>query len=137
MEVLSEFFVEKVKFIMSKRISKEMISSMHIGALENLLANEFVFFLESKILGQRDRQSYEVGFDIPKNWWEHFKQDNLPQWYVNRYPVKTKRVTRTITFTHCKLFPDREVPKEGRVAFHSYTKDADVYLTSDDQNGQE
>lgn len=133
----SEKFLGGIKFIVSKRISKEMVNSMKIGALENLLANEFVFFLESKILGQRDRQSYEVGFDIPKNWWEHFKQDTLPQWYVNRYPIKTKRVTRTITFTHCKLFPDREVPKKGRVAFHSYTKDADVYPTSDEQNGQE
>ena len=29
---------------------------------------------------------------MPSSWWEHFKQDNFPEWLLNKFPVTKKKI---------------------------------------------
>lgn len=41
------------------------------------------------------KDSYE---EIPASWWQHFKRDCLPAWFVKRWPVKYVTVTLVLCF---------------------------------------
>jgi len=85
--------------------------------------------LRHEIYGQHDYQRYSVKFDIPLNWWECFKQDNMPKWYLKKFPVKKKQMWRTVEFDHKKIFPESTIkfPKSlGPVVFHSQPMDPEI-----------
>ena len=48
---------------------------------------------------------YKCYFYTPSTWWQHWKQDNAPAWFRNRYPVVKKRHIRTIRFTRYATYP--------------------------------
>ena len=44
-----------------------------------------------KQLQHSDHVIWSVSY--PTSWWQHFKQDVMPKWFVKRYPVKLKTET--------------------------------------------
>ena len=80
--------------------------------------------MESYVLGQHNYQEYTVMVPTPMNWWECFKEERMPEWYLKRYPVKRKFTRETITFDHKTLFPKSDVvlpTKMGNPVYHSHT----------------
>lgn len=57
-------------------------------------------------------------FTGPANWWEMLKESHAPQWFLKRYPVKTKTIAKVQGEA---LFPDYVPPPHlGRVYFQHY-----------------
>lgn len=42
-------------------------------------------------LQHSDHITWSISY--PTSWWQHFKQDVMPKWFVKRYPVKLKTET--------------------------------------------
>ena len=61
--------------------------------------------METEIFGLDQPTSYPVGTLVPKNWWEHLKDDHFPEWWKKRWPVQHKEVWRDVTFNHWALLP--------------------------------
>ena len=38
----------------------------------------------------------EVGVDAPATWWDMLVEDHFPEWWKARWPVRHKRITRTV-----------------------------------------
>lgn len=38
----------------------------------------------------------DVTFEVPKNRWQHLRKALLPAWWLRRYPIKTKPITKTV-----------------------------------------
>ena len=101
--------LEAIKFRISQNFSKYMIDSMQLNVFEEHLGNAINIEFQTKIFGQHNKQKYTVKIRIPKNWWQHFKRDILPNWYKKIYPVKWKFKKRVIEFDHIALMPDIKI----------------------------
>lgn len=66
-----------------------------------------------------DKATTYYSWKIPSSWWQHFKQDKMPRWFTNRYPVQytTHRAKRTATFKRYAEYPKANIhlPKDSRV----------------------
>jgi hypothetical protein len=78
--------------------------------------DDLVFQLRALVLGERQKTITIKG--TPRSWWQHFKRDCMPQWFVKRFPVMNLP-DRTIEAT--VWYPDLQlsVPqKHGRVVLY-------------------
>jgi len=119
---LKQITLEALKFKAQNNIGRYMVENMsiEINDVAISIANEFIYELETKILGQQNVQKYHIPFDIPKNWWEHFKQDIMPGWFKEKFPVKLKKVEKEFEFNHMALLPDLNISSEqGRVVMYT------------------
>lgn len=119
--------LKSLTFQIEQHFGKFFLESTKITV--NNLADSLAIRMRSYILGQEDHQRYSVSVDIPATWWQHFKQDHAPGWFVRRFPVKTKTVPRTVEFNHKMLFPKADVVPDhlGPVVFHTHTDENGVY----------
>jgi len=128
-QIVTQTF-EAIKLQCYQDIGKYMFTSTELKIEDHIRGA--LIKLRAYVLGQHNYQKYKVVVAVPKNWWEHLKQDHFPQWYVHRYPVQTKPVSREITFDHMQLFPKCDInfpPILGPVVFHSTCNDNDVHKT--------
>jgi hypothetical protein len=56
------------------------------------------------------RETQTVTFEVPASWWQHWKQDAAPEWLRRRWPVRTRRLSRTVRFETFRAYPDAQVP---------------------------
>lgn len=117
---------ESVKFQIRQEFGEFVLSRSEINVENNMLG--MVIAMRTYILGQHNYQEYTVKHQIPANWWECFKEEHMPKWFIKRYPVKKKYIKQTVTFDHKKLFPKAEYIPEGMgpVIFHSHSDDSNV-----------
>ncbi len=48
--------------------------------------------------------------NFPSSWWQHFKRDKMPKWFVKRWPVKVT------TYDANRMYPNITIPHEKSVA---------------------
>jgi hypothetical protein len=54
-----------------------------------------------------DKEAVYWSKKFPATWWQMWKQDKAPKWFVRRYPVeyKTHTYKRTVTFKRYATYP--------------------------------
>lgn len=103
-----------------KRVGKYTFRSINVRVLAGSIVDEAVFEVTMKILGQSDIRKYDVWYEFPKNWWEHFKMQYFPLWLERWFPIKYKTHTRTVEFDHKALVPRwDQFPKGQEVVMFS------------------
>lgn len=118
---------DAIKFRVCQRFGNYALDSTTLTV--ERAVQETLIGLESHILGQYDYQKYTVGVRVPATWWDHFRQDVIPKWFVKKYPIKYTRRWRTVEFNHKALFPKCDVrwpSRMGPVVFHTHTNEPDV-----------
>lgn len=106
------------------RKTAERLTSIH--QYEDVITRDLVFETDRLVYSDclRDETVTVVAeIEIPSSWWQHFKQDTFPAWLLRRFPVKTKKITRSNskTFKAMALFPDfvPSYPGDlGKVVYH-------------------
>src|ERR1700744_2788908 len=74
-----------------------------VHAVAETLAYELTAYVLSQHVADL-RQ--EVTIDIPASWWQHFKRDRAPKWFVRRYPVKTATMRKVFYLDRFRTYPD-------------------------------
>ena len=68
-------------------------------------------YLKARILHyvyQEDLGTYTHTLAMPASWWDHFKRDCMPEWFIERYPVKMIR--STVRLQGHAIFPEFRPP---------------------------
>lgn len=116
----NEQILDLIQFRIQKAISREFIRSLKVDIREEELIQSFIYEIKFVLLGQHNYQKYEVRFDFPKGWFQHFKLKVFPHWLLEYYPVKYKAHYQKIQFDHMAFFPDWPIPKDkGEVIMFS------------------
>lgn len=118
---------DRIKVQIAQMVDPDFFKSTEI-AVENTVRG-LMIKLHHEVFGQHNYQEYTVMQPIPANWWECFKEEHMPQWYIKRYPIKRKFARHTITFDHKELFPHARINVPdimGDVVFHSQSSDPTV-----------
>lgn len=113
-----------LKFYTEAEVSPYMMNNTYLSVDRQIseIGERLIINMRTSILGQENIQKYNVDFESPLNWWEHFKQDRLPSWLKLRWPVKYSKETKTIKINHMALAPNLDIYlKDGinEVVMHS------------------
>ena len=118
--VVSKIVLDEMRVHLRKTFGRYSFRSIDVRSLASSIVNEAVFEVTMKILGQSNIQKYDVGYEFPKNWWEHFKMQHFPKWLERMFPVKYKMHFRTVEFDHKALVPKwDQFPKGQEVVMFS------------------
>jgi hypothetical protein len=115
------YVLKKIKVAMSKRFGKTALHYLKVQVDDYAgdLADEVTLRFETELFGQQMLQTYPIELLVPKNWWQHLKDDHFPEGWKRRWPVQYKSVFSDVTFDHRALLPkfDRIPPGEEIVMF--------------------
>ena len=79
---------------------------------ESIAVSGFLHFA-----GYKTKEVFEVPYIIqePSNWWQMLKRDHFPQWWLLRWPVKTKKKKCYTKFTidFQEYWPAIDIPDEA------------------------
>lgn len=110
---------ERLKQSMSKTLGYTLLDDLNIRSYEDVGIHGMVIEFTAGVLAQRladDKYTAHFRYKVPSSWWQHFKLEKAPKWFVGRYPVKydTKHQTRTVKFTRYATYPmaNIAIPKD-------------------------
>jgi len=91
--------------------SQAVLDKMEMDLIEHIFqdAQENVLRLIWHIPAEKSSvtiptKSY-VNYEIPKSWWQHFKQQYMPHWFCKRFPVQNDRKTIFLNIEVFAAFP--------------------------------
>lgn len=105
--------LELLRMGLSREIGRDTLDSMKLDLYEDgatFLRNSLIARLEYMILSDKivdDKYRFVTSFNYPATWWQHFKRDKMPKWYVEKYPVKMQTVSkvRNVKFKRHATYP--------------------------------
>jgi hypothetical protein len=94
---------------MVTRVGASAIGSFEVHTWQDFIGDK-AFEFTADILAQKivdDTYTFNIGYKVPASWWEHFKQDKMPSWFIKRYPVQyaTGTATKKVKFTRYATYP--------------------------------
>ena len=69
--------------------------------------------------------------EFPSSPWQFWKQRNAPQWFLERYPVKTTETTVVCAEHHHFVCPHVEVPDDRQIHFKWMAEMSGQYMGSE------
>lgn len=100
-----------VEYFMHTETLPAFLGSVDIEASLRYLENvgSYQLSLLCKVLSGSEPLYELVTFKAPASWWQHFKQDRLPEWYKKRWPVRYKYDNRECrqTIKICPHYSDK------------------------------
>lgn len=77
--------LEKLRFTIKQELSELSLQDLSVDAWQSDLKDYMVFEVKGSIMAEKlldDTVRY------PRNWWQHFKEEVMPKWFTDRYPVE-------------------------------------------------
>lgn len=103
--------LEARKFMLRQVISQQQIDHMDIDVATDWLMGQFAVTLRTELYGEQlARATAEEHLEFPVTWWQHLKHDYAPDWFLARWPVKTKTWSLTVTANKWRIYPYIEKP---------------------------
>lgn len=101
-----------LKKYVAKLVGYNLLNSKDVG----LIVRDNIEYLGKQMvlswtdIGQKlvdDRYTAYWYHDVPRSWWQMLKQDKLPTWFTDRYPVQYSqhKHKRTIFFSRHATYP--------------------------------
>lgn len=93
---VTHLVLHKCRIQARRFLGEYAIDQMKFSHWTDHLANALVGCLETNLLEsykeeQRTENKHEIS--VPLTWWQHFKRDKMPKWFVDRWPVKYQKIT--------------------------------------------
>ncbi len=112
---IKETILEKIRFNISRELSElDLHFGFKVEQYSNHATANFIHQIKMDILGERDKKEVK----IPSSWWQMFKQEYVPQWFLKRYPVQSKYIG---LFDYCVLYPHLKCSLPGERRYVSVT----------------
>lgn len=125
--------VKEIKQLMLKKLT--FFHDLHICEDSlivdyNNIFREIDAELRYQLFGQEKTVSYDVYFEVPTTWWDHFKRDVIKgrmKWLFSK--PNTRMEKETLYINHRAIFPElNELKEKHNIVFWSDPN----YLTSED-----
>lgn len=109
-DIAEVILMEKLKISVSIALGRSMLDEMQLSSSFDCIIGAFVNKLQTYVTASKladDKYSCYFYHKEYTSWWQHFKQDVMPKWFVRKFPVKTKTIKskRTVKFTRYATYP--------------------------------
>jgi hypothetical protein len=113
--------MELLEVRLSKTVGRTLLQSIELSSQSAPWVDGMLYELSAKVLADQIAKDYyerEVAFRFPATPWQFFKQQHLPEWFQNRWPVKMQtRIKKVrVEFTRYATYPMANVaiPKDQK-----------------------
>lgn len=91
------------------------IQSMRVERSEDIATRHLIERISMSILRDKiadDSYKARYRYSVYDSWWQHFKADVMPAWFVKRYPAKKTQKSGyvTVSFTRYAEYPKANIP---------------------------
>lgn len=122
----NEVVLTQLKETAQKVFSGHALVNLKFETWKEETINALVYQLSTHILAEEiENRTKTVCFEHPISWWQMFKQQYFPKYLLKRFPIKTEKDTRLVTFkkyaTYPK-FPAIAFPKDygGKIVYKTF-----------------
>lgn len=89
-----QYIFDQMKIGSTFKLGRSVLESMTIERQEDLIEQNIIISLQAYVLTQKlIEDSYPVSFthswESPASWWQMFKEEVMPKWFTDRFPVQT------------------------------------------------
>jgi hypothetical protein len=105
--------LEPMVICSSKRISETEIEVMPTASIRKNILNDILIDLRLDLLKEfiePDVKNINIELEIPKTWFQHFKEDYFPKWLLEKFPVKYKGKTFCYKVSVDNIYPNLNLP---------------------------
>lgn len=113
-ETVRRYALEAIQLKFRGVVPESVVRDVTVTDVANFVADEMLVQLECLFYGVR--ASHTVAFWVPEDWWQHVKKRFAPEWALERWPVRYRRLHQTVHAA--RLFPDFVPPKVGERVAH-------------------
>jgi hypothetical protein len=102
------------------RVSQEVLDGTDVNMVADIVSDVLVMHLETKIWAEPARWATATEeFLVPATVWQHFKQDHMPQWFKDRWPVQMTRHRVNVEAKEWRIYPQSTIPirDQGKYAY--------------------
>lgn len=111
-----ELVLRKVKFNLRTVVGVDVLRSMRISEVRDVVADEIVYEIRAYFLGKDVKTEVVDRRWIADGWWDSFKVRYFPDWLLSRFPDRGKMIDLTVTHTHVCPHLDLVTQEEERRA---------------------
>lgn len=110
--------IERLKHHKQISIPISMLSSMEVDAYIDCAYQNIILSLEWFVNAKRDTKTTTTKKKIPKTWFDHWKLEKAPKWFIKLSPINYDEITVITVHEVTKMCPHMEVPdKRQHVEF--------------------
>lgn len=109
-----ELVLRKVKFNLHTVVGADVLRSMRLSEVRDVVADGIVYELSAYFLGRDVRTEVVERLWIADGWWDSFKVRYFPDWLLFRFPDRGKHVELVVTHTHVCPHLDLVTREEDR-----------------------
>lgn len=105
-----------------KQVLSEHLLSAKVDAALDAWSDRIIVSVQGYIWQEKlEDLTVPVSFRVPTTWWQMLKRDYAPAWFIDRFPVRMKTVTKKVRYKTYGKFPEYRYvapPGLGPVVFH-------------------
>jgi len=113
----TEIILEKIRTRAQMVLSAPMIESMDVHA-QNRIIDEILLDFQGSVYAERKAETVTVSvtYKIPDGWFQMLKSEVAPKWFLKRWPVRMKQMSKQKTETvewvvpHPEIYPREKQP---------------------------
>ncbi len=121
-----DVILEMVQVYARQRIPKG-IHRFEVRMMEDYMSNAVDVFLSGLLPSERvNTVDKTVSFSYPANWWQMFKKQYAPQWFIDSHPIKEKTEKQTVSVSLMAGYPQlaTQFPHDQQYnVIHYFTQD--------------
>ena len=111
---MSQVILEKVRMGLMTQVGHNVLDSMNVEEITEFVSRNLITRIELDLLSDKivdDKYTFELTFKYPATWWQYFKQDKMPKWFLDKYPVKyqTEVKHKTVKFSRYATYPKANI----------------------------
>lgn len=109
-----------ISYALAAEVGAYTKSTIEMSVLEQrlLLSETFAVRFRAQVLEDQPREQVHVvlASGVSVNWWQQWKDEFAPRWYLRRWPVRRRTYQVTLTSTAHQLFPRAQIshPQLGK-----------------------
>lgn len=124
-EIKKSVLLERLCVSTSRMVPGHTLATTKLDVIEKSAINALVFQLRAEVMAEKlEERTQMVTFEVPKSWWQHFKQEHFPKWLLKKFPVKLESYTRFMTFEHYATYPELPLvfskDKIGKIVYKDF-----------------
>jgi hypothetical protein len=102
----NELSLEKIPIALDEYVSREQMLNFEIEKVADDVYDYIIYKFKGFLMGEKlreEKKNWKVSY--PATWWQMFREQYFPKWWVAKFPIRYIIKKRNVTFKVYELYP--------------------------------